>query len=193
MKKIGITGGIASGKSIISRIIEEIGYPVFYSDLVSRQLVNSSISLKKSITSLLGSKAYIGEKIDHVFVAKIVFSNPELLEQLNRIIHPEVRKAFSDWCLNQHSKVVFNEAAILFETGAYRNFDATILVTAPAEIRIERVMLRDQSTHEDILKRMKRQLSDEEKIPLASFVLINDDKTPVIRQVEQMISSICCD
>lgn len=190
MKKIGITGGIASGKSVISRIIEEIGYPVFYSDRVSRQLVNSSFGLKQSITELLGSKAYTGGKIDHVFVAKIVFSNPELLEQLNGIIHPEVRKAFSDWCSTQHSNVVFNEAAILFETGAYKNFDATVLVTAPAEIRIERAMLRDQSTREDILKRMERQLSDEEKIPLASFILINDDKTPVIRQVEQIISSI---
>ena len=190
MKKVGITGGIASGKSLLAKIFEEIGFPVFYSDRVSRKLVNESEGLRQSIIELLGSESYSDGKMNNAYVAKIIFNNPQLLEKLNRIIHPEVRKTFLDWCTKQTADIVFNEAAILFETGAYANFDATILVTAPLEIRINRAIIRDKSNREDILKRIEQQWTDEKKIPLASFVLVNDNQTPFIQQVEALIYSL---
>ncbi len=190
MKKVGITGGIASGKSLLAKIIEEIGFPVFYSDRVSRKLVNESEGLRQSVIELLGSESYSDGKMNNAYVAKIIFNNPQILEKLNRIIHPEVRKTFLDWCTKQTADIVFNEAAILFETGAYANFDATILVTAPLEIRINRAIIRDKSNREDILKRIEQQWTDEKKIPLASFVLVNDDQTPFIQQVEALIYSL---
>jgi dephospho-CoA kinase len=190
VKKVGITGGIASGKSLLAKIIEEIGFPVFYSDRVSRKLVNESEGLRQSVIELLGSESYSDGKMNNAYVAKIIFNNPQILEKLNRIIHPEVRKTFLDWCTKQTADIVFNEAAILFETGAYANFDATILVTAPLEIRINRAIIRDKSNREDILKRIEQQWTDEKKIPLASFVLVNDDQTPFIQQVEALIYSL---
>ncbi len=190
MKKIGITGGIASGKSLISRIFEEMGYPVFYSDIVSKRLVNSSEELKSALIDLLGAASYMEGKLNRSYVAKKVFSEPKLLEQVNRAIHPEVREAFTDWCASQVSELVFNEAAILFETGTYVNFDSTILVTAPLETRINRAIIRDKSTHVDVVSRIEQQWSDEKKIPLASYVILNDDETPLIRQVEQVLLSL---
>lgn len=190
MKKVGITGGIASGKSVVSRILEVSGYPVFYSDSAAKQVVNESAELKLSISELLGKEAYAGDKLDAAYVASIVFHNPALLESLNKIIHPVVRQKFQEWTEDQDSDLVFNEAAILFETGGYLNFDATILVTAPLELRIERAAKRDRSEREEVIKRINRQWTDEQKIPLATYVINNDDRTPVIDQIESILYSL---
>lgn len=190
MKKIGVTGGIAAGKSLVSRILEEMGYPVFYSDRMAKELIRTSPYLKQQITILFGAEAYLADKLNANFIASSVFGEPELLEKLNAIVHPAVRKAFSEWCERQNSPLVFNEAAILFETGTYNQYDAILLVTAPLETRMKRAMLRDGSSKEEVLQRMDRQWSDEEKIPLASFVLLNDDQTPVLRQIETFLITL---
>ena len=190
MKKIGVTGGIAAGKSLVSRILEEMGYPVFYSDRMAKELIRTSPNLKQQITTLFGAEAYLADKLNANFIASSVFGEPELLEKLNAIVHPAVRKAFSEWCERQNSPLVFNEAAILFETGTYNQYDAILLVTAPLETRMQRAMLRDGSSKEEVLQRMDRQWSDEEKIPLASFVLLNDDQTPVLRQIETFLITL---
>ena len=190
MKKIGITGGIAAGKSLVSDILEEMGYPVFYSDRVAKELIRISPSLKQQIMNLLGNQAYLNDKPNTTFIAATVFGQPELLEKLNAIIHPAVRHAFTEWCKRQISPIVFNEAAILFETGMYHQYDAVLLVTAPLETRINRAMLRDGSTKEEVLKRMDRQWPDEDKVSLASYVIINDDQTPVLRQIENFLLTL---
>jgi dephospho-CoA kinase len=190
MKKIGITGGIASGKSLVSRVLEEMGYPIFYSDRKGKELLRTSTDLKQQITTLLGTEAYKDGVLNTSYIASLVFRQPELLEKMNAIVHPAVRKSFSEWCDHQNSTIVFNEAAIIFETGMYLNYDATILVTAPLETRISRAMLRDRSSREEVIQRMDRQWPDEKKIPFASFVIVNDDQTPVVRQIEQFLENI---
>jgi dephospho-CoA kinase len=190
MKKIGITGGIASGKSLVSRVLEEMGYPIFYSDRKGKELLRTSTDLKQQITTLLGTEAYKDGVLNTSYIASLVFRQPELLEKMNAIVHPAVRKSFSEWCEHQNSTIVFNEAAIIFETGMYLNYDATILVTAPLETRISRAMLRDRSSREEVIQRMDRQWPDEKKIPFASFVIVNDDQTPVVRQIEQFLETI---
>jgi dephospho-CoA kinase len=190
MIKIGITGGIASGKSLVARVLEEMGHPVFYSDRRSKELLRTSSELKQQLTTLLGSEAYSNGDLNTSFVSSLVFRQPELLEKLNAIVHPAVRQAFTEWCENQKSSIIFNEAAILFETGMYVHYNATILVTAPLETRISRAVLRDHSTREEVLKRMDRQWPDEKKIHLATFVIVNDDQTPVVRQIEQFLETV---
>jgi dephospho-CoA kinase len=187
MKKIGITGGIASGKSLICKILEEIGYPVFYSDRMAKNLIQSDQFLKEQLLLILGEEAYSDDRLNAAFIASRAFKDPTILEKMNQIIHPAVRRAFDIWCEKQNKVIVFNEAAILFETGAYLKLDATLLVTAPMETRIRRAMLRDKSNREEVVQRISRQWSDEQKIPLATFVLNNDEETPILKQVEDFL------
>lgn len=189
-KKIGITGGIASGKSVVARILSSIGYPVFYSDTVAKELVNTDPFLKSQLIKLLGADAYSENKLNRKFVADKVFSDQNLLTELNALIHPAVRKKFDQWYSEQESDIVFNEAAILFETDSYKRMDATILVVAPEETRISRAIQRDDASREDVLNRMNKQWSDEKKISLADFVLVNDEKHPVIKQLEKIIAEL---
>jgi len=189
-KKIGITGGIASGKSVVARILSSIGYPVFYSDTVAKELVNTDPVLKSQLSKLLGADAYSENKLNRKFVADKVFADQNLLTELNALIHPAVRKKFDGWCSEQESDIVFNEAAILFETDSYKRMDATILVVAPEETRISRAIQRDEASREDVLNRMNKQWSDEKKISLADFVLVNDEKHPVIKQLEKIIAEL---
>jgi dephospho-CoA kinase len=187
MKKIGVTGGIASGKSLICRILEEIGHPVFYSDRVAKDIIRTDNVIKRQIIELFGEASYFGDQLIASHIASLAFTDPLLLDKMNQIIHPAVRRVFDVWCEKQNKHIVFNEAAILFETGAYRKFDATLLVTAPMEIRIKRAMFRDNSCREEVTQRISKQWPDEKKIPLASYVLNNDDATPIIKQLEDFL------
>jgi dephospho-CoA kinase len=189
-KKIGITGGIASGKSVVARILSSIGYPVFYSDTVAKELVNSDPFLKSQLIKLLGADTYSENKLNRKFVADKVFADQNLLTELNALIHPAVRKKFDEWCSEQQSDIVFNEAAILFETDSYKRMDATILVVAPEETRISRAIQRDDASREDILNRMNKQWPDDKKISLADYVVLNDENHPVIKQLEKIISEL---
>lgn len=190
MKKIGVTGGIASGKSLVCRILEEMGYPVFYSDQMAKELMRTDYNVRRQIIELFGVEAYCGDQLNTKHLASLAFKDPVLLEKMNQIIHPAVRRSFDVWCEKQNKAIVFNEAAILFETGAYLKFDATLLVTAPVEMRIKRSMTRDKSSRDEVMQRMNKQWSDERKIPLATFVLINDDETPVVKQLEDFLLTL---
>ncbi len=146
MKKIrvGITGGIGSGKTVIGSIIEKMGFPVFYADKVAKELIQQSESLKEKIIALLGKNAYDQNgNYNTQFVGQVVFNNPEKLTELNELTHPFVRTKFDDFVDNSASEIVFNESAILYETGSYQLFDKIILVTAPVELRIKRCIRRD--------------------------------------------------
>jgi dephospho-CoA kinase len=190
LKKIGITGGIGSGKSVVGQILEAMHFPVYYSDQQSKVLVETDLEIREELIKLLGTEVYLDGKLNRPFLTQQLFSNDDLRLKINQIIHPKVREAFTIWVNKQSSNLVFNEAAILFETGAYQSMDYNILVTAPLELKIERVLKRDNITINEIQERISKQWSDEEKIPLADFVIVNDEVKPLLKQVEAILKKV---
>lgn len=187
---IGLTGGIGSGKSTVAKVLESMGYPVFYSDTAAKHLMNSDRRLQLDIMHHFGDNAYINGQLNRSYLAEKIFSNPKDKEVLNQLIHPRVREAFTEFTQNSKAELVFNEAAILFETGAYSNFDKTILVTAPAETRIQRVLKRDNASREEVQSRMANQWSDDRKIPLADYIINNGDTDAVLDQIEGIVEAL---
>ena len=190
MKKIGITGGIGSGKSYVSRIIKSMGFPVYHSDESAKLLMESNPVIKEGLQLLCGNSIYEKDELNKKKLAELIFESPELREKVNALVHPIVRADFAQWASNQSKEIVFNEAAILFETGANTNFDATILVIAPEAIRIDRVMKRENCSEELVLKRIQSQWSDEQKSSLATYQIINDSVSPLLIQVEKVLEKI---
>jgi dephospho-CoA kinase len=190
MKKIGITGGIGSGKSFVANIIEKMGYPVYYSDVRSKELTNAHPLIRQGLIDLVGENVYFVGELDKKVLATAIFSNDELRLKVNQLIHPIVRQDFEDWAKAQTSDLIFNEAAILFETGAYRNFDATILIYAPIELRLKRVLKRDIITKEEVLARIKNQMNDEEKLKMTPYSILNDGERPILIQIETILEEI---
>jgi dephospho-CoA kinase len=142
------------------------------------------------LISLFGEEVYEGNQLNAELIASKIFNDDELRTKVNELIHPTVRADFEKWVLNQHSALVFNEAAILFETGSYRNFDAIVLVCAPIELKIERVMNREKSSREAVLERMSKQWSDEDKMKLTDYSILNDNQTPILIQLETIINDL---
>jgi dephospho-CoA kinase len=190
MKKIGITGGIGSGKSFIANIIEKMGNPVYYSDVRSKELTNTHPIIRQGLIELVGENVYFEGELDKKILAAAIFSNDEMRLKVNQLIHPIVRQDFEDWAKAQTSGLIFNEAAILFETGAYRNFDATVLIYAPIELRLKRVLKRDIITKEEVLARIKNQMSDEEKLKMTPYSILNDGEIPLLKQLEEVLESL---
>ncbi|TNE53946.1 MAG: dephospho-CoA kinase [Bacteroidetes bacterium] len=180
---IGVTGGIGSGKTSVCQVLQHLGYPVFYADQEAKNLYTSHSGLRDQVIELFGTQAYSDDKLNRSWVAQKVFEDDKLLQQLNALIHPLVFEAYGNWLRRQTSSLCFNESALLFETGSYKRFDYTILVCAREESRIHRVMKRDGSTRESVLARMKQQLSDEHKKELADFTLLNEDDSPLLREI----------
>jgi dephospho-CoA kinase len=183
---VGITGGIGSGKSTVARILEQMGFPVFYSDKEAARLMDVDPEIREFLRRLTGENMHVNERLDRKKLAARLFNNKEWLSAVNAFVHPLVRKNFDEWASHQHAQVVFNEAAILIETGSHERFGQLVLVTAPTEIRIERAMLRDQSTREEVLNRMANQWSDERKVPFAD-VIIRNDGSPILFQIERFV------
>jgi dephospho-CoA kinase len=188
--KIGITGGIGSGKTLVSSIIEKLGYPIFYSDIEAKIVLDSDQKVKSEMVHLFGGDIYSFNKLNKELLSKLLFSNKSLIEKVNSIVHPVVRLKFDEWSKNQNSSIVFNEAAILFETEAYKRFDSTILVIAPKDVRIKRVMLRDGLSKEQIISRINNQWLDEDKISLATYVISNNGNEPILSQIENVIEQL---
>ena len=189
MKRIGITGGIGAGKSLVAEIIKAMGYPVYNSDERAKELTESNPKIKEGLIFLFGEEIYQNDTLNKFALAQAIFSDESLREKVNALIHPIVREDFNLWALAQNNALVFNESAILFETGSFKNFDAIILVYAPKELRIKRIMKRDNCSENEVLKRMNSQFSDEEKYQLTEFRVLNDEQTPLLKQVEQIILS----
>lgn len=181
--KVGIAGGIGSGKTIICHVFKVLGIPVYNADLGAKLIMNKSDQVRLAVMQEFGDEAYSNGVLNRAFLAAQVFNDAAKLAQLNRIVHPAVIQAAEDWADAQTAPYSLKEASILFESGSYKKVDYSILVTAPIEIRIARVMERDQVTREQVLARMNNQMSDEEKTKLADFVIINDGITPIIPQV----------
>ena len=188
MKRVGITGGIGAGKSTVTQIFQSLGIPVYIADYEARKIISSNASVKKQIKALLGTEAYHKNgKPDRAYIASLVFNDKSLLAQMNKIVHPAVQLHFNRWCesFRPAQKIIYvlQEAALLVETGNFKTLDALIVVTCPEEIRIKRVMERDDCSRQDVMTRMKNQLSEEEKVRFADFTVINDGKHLLIPQV----------
>lgn len=187
--KVGITGGIGSGKSYICEILEKLNYPVYYSDAASKMLTDTHPEIRQGLIDLVGEEVYINNHLNRPFLASKIFHNDALRLQVNALIHPIVRQDFSDFANQSVSDIVFNEAAILFETGAFKTLDFNVLVTADLEVRIQRVMLRDNLSREEVLQRIANQWDDEKKIKMADFVIYNDGR-PLLVQIEALITQL---
>ncbi|HLV61896.1 dephospho-CoA kinase [Galbibacter sp.] len=172
---IGLTGGIGSGKSTIASFFKELGVPVYIADDRAKQLMEDDESIKKRIIEEFGEKAYDESKPNRYYIAQIVFNNPSKLAVLNGIIHPAVRADFDSWYKRQDAPYVIKEVAILFESGGDQLCDAIISVTAPEEIRIDRVVNRDQTTREAVKDRIKNQWTDQQRIEKSTYVIENID------------------
>lgn len=171
---VGLTGGIGSGKTTIANLFAlHFSIPIYISDTKAKELVANNKQLQQEIVALLGEEAFVEGRYNTSFVAQEVFSNKEKLDKLNAIIHPYVQQDFLQWKQSQQAPYVIKEAAILFESGSYRDCDFIIMVTAPLEERIKRVMLRDKIDRETVEKRIKNQWNDEKKIELSTFVIEN--------------------
>lgn len=192
MLRVGLTGGIGSGKSTVGLIFQFFGIPVYIADLRAHGLMINDPEVKAQIKALLGDASYLGDKPDRKHIASKVFQDPELLEGLNAIIHPAVREDFIGWCQIYHMKpYVLHEAAILFESGVSQEMDENIVVWAPEDVRIARVMARDQVAAGEVRDRMKHQWTDLEKITRAQFTVINDSAHSLIRQVKDLHDTLC--
>ncbi len=188
---IGLTGGIGSGKSTVSKLFETMNCPIYNSDEKAKDLYFKP-SIKSSIINLLGQEAYLNEKeINKTYISKKVFYDDYLLQQLNQIIHPAVQEDFTVFKNKYASEsIIIKETALLFETDIYKEVTASILVTAPVYLKIERVQKRNSLPIEEVEKRMKAQWSDEQKIPLADFIVNNDGDTAIIPQVLSILKKL---
>ena len=192
MLRIGLTGGIGSGKSLVASVLEKMGYPVFYSDREAKALYDTHQVLKSELIALIGAELYDATGFKKDILIHAIFENPALKEKIESLVHPKVRAAFEEWAARQSTELVFNEAAILFETGAYLQFDATILVTAPVELRLQRVAARDGLSIQEIEKRIQTQWPDEQKKLYADFIIENDGRA-MLKQIEAILNSLLKD
>ena len=182
--KVGITGGIGSGKSTICRIFRILGAPVFVADDVAKNLMNSNNEIIEQLIKEFGREIYSENRaLNRKKLAEIIFNDNFQREKVNNIIHPAVRAEFVNWTNTQNSPYIIHEAAILFESGFYKMMDFTILITAPEEIRIERVMKRDNVDTKTVRERISKQWADDEKRELASFEMVNDNKNLIIPEI----------
>ena len=189
--KIGITGGIGSGKSMVSRLLEVLGVPVYISDLETKRLMASDSLIREELSALLGAEVYAGGTLNKPLLASYLFGSPEHAKEINCIVHPRVKEDFRRWTQCRTAfPIVGIESAILVEAGFAGEVDAIVMVYAPEEVRILRAVRRDASSRELIEKRIRSQMNDEEKRKYAVFVIVNDGETPLIPQVLELIGSL---
>lgn len=184
--KVGLTGGIGSGKSTVAKIFDVLGVPIYYADNKARQLMNQDGSLKEKLIDVFGQEIYSNGQLNNTTLAKKVFNNPELLDKLNSIVHPAVIKDAEEWIQQQTAPYIIKEAALFFESGSDGGMDYIIGVYAPKDLRINRIIERDHISSSEIEKRMQRQIDEDIKMKLCDFVIINDEKSMIIPQVLEL-------
>jgi len=183
MLKIGLTGGIGSGKSTVAKIFETLGIPVYYADDAAKELMNTDPDLKELIIKNFGSNVYTDNKLNRSYLASIVFADKLKLEILNSLTHPATINAANEWIALQKGPYIIKEAALLFESDAHKHLDAIIGVSSPIALRMKRVMQRDNLTEEDVQKRINRQMDEAEKMRRCDYIIHNDESTLLIPQV----------
>ncbi len=183
MLKIGITGGIGSGKSMVAKVFEHLGIPVYNADTAAKSLMENDPALRASITELFGPEAYLNGTLNRSYISSLVFKDRSKLEALNALVHPATIKYGKDWMNRQTTPYAIKEAALIFESGTQNELDYVIGVYAPQALRIHRVMQRDNVTREQVLQRMANQIEESVKMRLCDFVVVNDDQQLVLPQV----------
>ncbi len=190
MLKIGLTGGIGSGKSTVAKVFEVLGMPVYYADDAAKKLMNEEGSLKQQIQKIFGATAYRNGQLDRKYVADIVFKKPDKLQLLNALVHPATINDAQKWMQRQRTSYAIKEAALIFESGAQQQLDYVIGVYAPTPLRIQRTMQRDGITEEEVIARINKQLDENSKMQLCDFVIINDEEQLLIPQVVEVHKKI---
>ena len=186
MLKIGITGGIGSGKTTVCKVFETLGIPVFYADTAAKEIMVTDVDLVNGIKKTFGEDSYrIDGILNNKYLADLVFNNPVELAKLNALVHPAVFRGFDQWLskIPMNVPYILKEAALLFESGSYKNCDYSILVTAPLQTKLNRVMKRDGVAEEQVRARMDKQLNDEEKAKFADFFIRNEETQSIVLQV----------
>jgi dephospho-CoA kinase len=186
MVRVGLTGGIGSGKSTVAQIFEVLGIPVYYADIAAKRLMNEDAELRSAITTIFGKQAYANNILDRKYISSVVFSDPARLELLNSIVHPATKKDGEAWMQQQISPYAIHEAALIFEAKVSERLDQVIGVSSPLELRIKRAMERDKVSRDEILKRMDQQLDEDLKMSKCDFLLMNDDQQLLIPQVLEL-------
>jgi dephospho-CoA kinase len=187
-KIIGLTGGIGSGKTMVAKYMESLGIPVYISDDEARKIMNSD-EVCDAVKKEFGTEVFDSNNLNREKLAQLVFKNSEKLDKLNKIVHPLVKKHFDHWVeLNKNAQFVVKEAAILFESDSYKYCDAIITVTSPVETRIQRVIKRDKSDRESVLKRIESQWTDEQRIAKSNFVINNISEKDTFNQTDQILN-----
>ena len=186
MLRIGLTGGIGSGKSTVARIFEALGIPVYNADDASKRLMLEDPVLRKKIQDSFGDQSYSGNQLDRKFLAEQVFSNPQKLSLLNSFVHPATIKDAREWMNSQKSAYLIKEAALIFESGSQKYLDYIIGVKAPLALRIQRTMVRDGVLGVKVKERMETQMDEEEKLRLCDYVIVNDEQHLLIPQVLEL-------
>jgi dephospho-CoA kinase len=187
MKSVGLTGGIGSGKSTVSRLLEIMGFPVYVADTESKKLVNTSPDIRAQLMAAFGAQLYKNGELDKALFASLIFGSKENLRYANSVIHPAVCNDFRQWTERQNQAAfVVIESAILFDSGFNKHVDVTVNVSAPVEVRIRRVEQRDRISREAIQTRINNQISDDERNRLSDYMILNDETSALIPQVENL-------
>jgi dephospho-CoA kinase len=183
MLRIGITGGIGSGKSIVARVFNNLGIPVYNADTAAKRLMETDLDLQASIRQHFGEETFVEGKLDRSYLASIVFKDKAKLDTLNALVHPITIRDAELWMQQQNSPYALKEAALIFESGAQANLDFVIGVSAPQPLRVHRVMQRDGLSREEVLKRIDKQLEQSLVMRLCDYVIVNNDQQLVVPQV----------
>ena len=184
--RIGLTGGIGSGKSTVAKVFEVLAVPVFYADAAAKEIMNTDAVLRQHLINAFGEETYVDNELNRTYLSSVIFNNSTQLERLNAIVHPATIAAAERWFAQQTAPYVMKEAALLFESGSAAGLDYIIGVTAPQPIRIQRTMKRDNIIKEQVMQRIAKQIDEAVKMKLCNFVLVNDEQQMLLPQVMKL-------
>lgn len=187
---IGITGGIGSGKSVVSKVLRTMSLPVYDSDLGARRLMDHDPDVRRQLVETFGAELFAEGSLNRPLLASMIFGHPERIAQVNAIVHPAVKRDFLEWAAAQSSRIVFIESAILFESGFHSFMNHSIAVVAPLETRVERAMSRDHATAEQIQARISNQMPQSELQSRCSFTIVNDGHAAILPQIETIVGQL---
>ncbi|MGB1931935.1 MAG: dephospho-CoA kinase [Flavobacteriales bacterium] len=190
MKRIGLTGNIGSGKTTVASCFEILGIAVFNADKQAKLLMNKDVNLKQSLIAEFGKEVYLDNELNRKYLSKLAFNDDLVLKRLNALVHPVVQEAFEKWSIQQSGAYVIKEAAILFESNTYQSLDAIICISCPEEIRLKRILKRDDLSEKDVRQRMSHQWAEEKKISLSDYVITNDNSSLVMPQILSVHSAL---
>ena len=190
MKRIGLTGNIGSGKTTVASCFEILGIAVFNADKQAKLLMNKDVNLKQSLIAEFGKEVFLNNELNRKYLSKLAFNDDLVLKRLNALVHPVVQEAFEKWSIQQSGAYVIKEAAILFESNTYQSLDAIICISCPEEIRLKRILKRDDLSENDVRQRMSHQWAEEKKISLSDYVITNDNSSLVMPQILSVHSAL---